>query len=156
MTLYLNLTLDELTARLHDAQTGEIFGEIKAGHQSMSALFFARLPLDALALERAIEWTEDRIQEARLIIPDGTQLSTLDPDVQALKQLANIEGSGAALHVDAVEQLFSRLVLQAFGQSPSTQEVSDSARVFATVVLLRETLHHLGFEKIHTGPAAQV
>lgn len=155
MTLYLNLTLTELTARINDAQTGEILGEIKAGHKSVRELFFTRIPLDALALERAIEWIEDRIQEARLTLPEGSQLSTSDPDIQVLKQLANIEESGAALHVDAVEQMFSRLVLQAFGQSPTTQNVSDSTRVFATVVLMREILHHLRFERIYIKQAAK-
>jgi hypothetical protein len=50
--------------------------------------------------------------------------------------------------VKAVEQVFSRLVLQAYGQSPHQQDVPDSVNVVATVVLLREILHHLGFRQI--------
>ena len=46
------------------------------------------------------------------------------------------------------EQLFSRLVLQAFGQLPHQQDLPDSPRVFATVVFLRELLQHLGFAHI--------
>lgn len=154
MTHHFNLRLDGRTARLEDAQTGALFGEIMAGHLSMGELHFSRLPLSPLALERAIEWTEDRIQAAGLKIPAGAQLSTQDPDVHQLAQLAGMQDVPAELHVDAVEQLFSRLVLQAHGQSPTTQDVSDSARVFATVVLLREMLHHLRFEKIRVAPAA--
>ena len=65
-----------------------------------------------------------------------------------LAQAAGMDGAQSLLHVDAVEQLFSRLVLQAFGQSPHQQDLPDSPRVFATVVFLRELLQHLGFAHI--------
>lgn len=148
MTQTLRLSLDGRAALLHDAQTGELFGRIEAGHQAMTELHFKRQPLDAGALERAIEWTEDRIQQARLQIAPGTRLSTREADVRTLAQAANLQGPAPALHVGAVEQLFSRLVLQAFGQSPHQQDLPDSTQVFATVVLLREMLHHLRFEQI--------
>jgi hypothetical protein len=44
--------------------------------------------------------------------------------------------------------VFSRLVLQAFGQAAPQQALPDIARTFATVVLLRELMHHLGFDHI--------
>jgi len=154
MTPTLRLSLDGQAAMLHDAQTGALVGRIEAGHQLMGTLHFQRRPLDAGALERAIEWTEDRIQQARLQIAPGTRLRTAEADVRQLAELANLQGPAPALQVDAVEQLFSRLVLQAFGQSPHQQELPERTRVFATVVLLREMLHHLRFAQIEIEAAA--
>lgn len=152
MTQTLRLSLDGRAALLHDAQTGALFGRIEAGHQAMTELHFRRQPLDAGALERAIEWTEDRIQQARLQIAPGTRLRTREADVHRLAREAGLQELAPTLHVDAVEQLFSRLVLQAFGQSPHRQDLPESTRVFATVVLLRELLHHLRFVEIQLEP----
>jgi hypothetical protein len=154
MTMNIQLSLDGRSALLHDAQTGTLLGQIAAGHQSMTEQHFQRRPLDALALERAIEWTEDRIQQAGLHIPAGSRLFTQDAQVRLLAQAAGLQEAVPVLHVSAVEQLFSRLVLQAFGQSPHQQELPDDPQVFSTVVLLREMLHHLRFEHITVGPAS--
>ena len=53
------------------------------------------------------------------------------------------------LHVEAVEATFSRLVMQAFGQAPQQEALPTSARFFATVVFIRELMHHLHFPQIH-------
>lgn len=150
----LTLSLGPRAAQLHDAQTGALVGQIEAGHQAMAEQYFRRQPLDAGSLERAIEWTEDRIQQARLHLPPGSQLSSAEADVRLLAELAGLNGEAQALHVDAVEQLFSRLVLQAFGQSPHQEDLPERTRVFATVVLLREMLHHLRFGQIDLRLAA--
>jgi hypothetical protein len=52
------------------------------------------------------------------------------------------------LHVDAVEQTFSRLVLQAMGQSPGQEALPSNAQFFSTIVFLRELMHHLHFPHI--------
>jgi hypothetical protein len=149
MTHLVQLSLGPQVAQLHDALTGGLIGHIEAGYQLMTAQHFRRHPLDPGALERAIEWTEDRIQMARLSLPAGSRLSTRDADVRQLAQIAGVDAGTPELHRDAVEQVFSRLVLQAFGQAAQQETLPDSTRVFATVVLLREMLHHLGFEAIH-------
>jgi hypothetical protein len=65
-----------------------------------------------------------------------------------LAAIAGLDQTTPTLHVDAVENVFSRLVLQAFGQAAPQQALPDIARTFATVVLLRELMHHLGFDHI--------
>jgi hypothetical protein len=153
MTSQVQLTLGPEYAELHNAQTGSLIGRINAGYQFMTDQHFKRNPLDAGALERAIEWTEDRIQMARLAIPAGANLITQDSDVRWLAQIAGLQGAQPLLYRDAVEQVFSRLVLQAFGQAAQQQNLPDNPRVFATVVLLREMLHHLRFEHIQINQA---
>jgi hypothetical protein len=108
-----------------------------------------------MALERAIEWTEDRIQLGRIAVPKGAILCTQEDDVRMLAAIAGLDQTTPTLHVDAVENVFSRLVLQAFGQAAPQQALPDIARTFATVVLLRELMHHLGFDHIQVNTKPQ-
>jgi hypothetical protein len=144
----LELILTPTGVLLHDARTGVPIGSIRASQQLMAESHFSQRPLDPASLERAIEWTEDRIQQARLQIPEGARLCTRAQEVQILARIAGIDHGAGVLHRDAVEQVFSRLVQQAHGQLPHRQEIPDSVKVLATVVLLREILHHLGFRQI--------
>ena len=144
MTQAYGLTVGPTWAEWHDAHSGTLIGRVDAGYRVMSARHFQRLPLDAGALERAIEWTEDAIERARLKLSAASGVSLRGDHLPWLMQAAGLSGDAALLHVDAVEQLFSRLVLQAFGQLPPQQRLPDSPDVFATVVLLREVMHHLG------------
>jgi hypothetical protein len=148
MSTTLRLTLGPQAAQLHDVQTGALVARIEAGYEAMRSRHFGRARLDAGALERAIEWTEDQIQAAHAAVPAGARLCTSESDVRLIARAAGLSADAPLLHVDAVEQTFSRLVLQAFGQSPHQEDLPDEPRVFATVVLLREMLHHLRFGQI--------
>jgi hypothetical protein len=76
-------------------------------------------------------------------------LFTNEADLQTLASVAGVsEGAQRALHVDAVEQTFSRLVMQAMGQAPHQEALPDSARFFVSVVFVRELMHHLHFPQI--------
>jgi hypothetical protein len=100
-------------------------------------------------LERAIEWTEDRIQAAKIPVPEGAQLFTREADLHALVKASGVDANSPVLHVDAVEQTFSRLVMQSMGQAAPQDSLPDTARFFATVVFVRELMHHLHFPQIH-------
>lgn len=148
MTNPLLLTLSPFAAQFHDAQTGVQIGTVEAGPQAISDQHFGNGTLTPIALERAIEWTEDHIQAARLQVPAGAKLVTYAPEIRHLAELAGLQGTTLHLRIDAVEQLFSRLVLQAFGQSSLQDSLPYSPRVFASVVMLREMLHHLHFDGV--------
>ena len=71
---------------------------------------------------------------------------TNEADLQTLASVAGVsQGAQRVLHVDAVEQSFSRLVMQAMGQVPHQEALPDSARFFASVVFVRELMHQLHF-----------
>lgn len=148
MSTILRLTLGPEAAQLHDLQTGALVARIEAGYEAMRSRYFGQPRLDAAALERAVEWTEDQIQAAHAAIPPGARLCTSESDVHLIAKAAGLSADAPMLHVQAVEQIFSRLVLQAFGQSPHQEDLPDEPRVFATAVLLREMLHHLRFGQI--------
>jgi hypothetical protein len=128
---------------------GRALERMQIGHALMEPLFFKNSALHANGLERAIEWTEDRIQAARIEIPPNTQLFTGDADVWAMAQVSGVvQGKQPILHVDAVEQTFSRLVMQSMGQASPQEALPATARFFATVVFIRELMHHLHFPQI--------
>ncbi len=154
MGLSLCLVLSPLTAELQGCSAegiadGSVLGRMEIGHMAMEPLFFKNATLNAAGLERAIEWTEDRIQAARIQVPAGAQLFTRDADVWALAHASGVaQAERPVLHVDAVEQSFSRLVMQSMGQASPQEALPATASFFATVVFVRELMHHLHFPQI--------
>jgi hypothetical protein len=122
---------------------------IAFSHADMEARFFPQGQLRPLHLERAIEWVEDHIQAAHPAWPQGSKLFTKEADLQTLAIVSGVsEGAQRVLHVDAVEQSFGRLVMQAMGQIPYQEALPNSARFFASVVFVRELMHHLHFPQL--------
>ena len=152
--LWLQLTFEPEAAVLHSPDHPDMpLVRIAFSHADMEARFFPQGQLRHLHLERAIEWVEDHIQAAHPAWPEGAKLFTKEADLQTLASVAGVsegvsEGAQRVLHVDAVEQTFSRLVMQAMGQAPHQEALPDSARFFASVVFVRELMHHLHFPQI--------
>jgi len=95
------------------------------------------------AIERAIERVEDAIGHPRLAIA---------PILQArgegtLRRMAQAAGLGTdaevTLTAEAVEALFTRLARQASGRVPAADRLPGDAVFAATLVLVRELMHHL-------------
>ncbi len=147
----LRLTLGSHTAEFHGcSDRGEagdvVLARIEVGHEAMGELFFKGDTLNPGSLERAIEWTEDRIQAAQTHLPVGAPLFTSAADLQELARVSGVTaGARRELHVDAVEQTFSRLVMQSMGQSSPQELLPATARFYTTVVFVRELMHHLNF-----------
>ena len=148
--LWLQLTFESEAAVLHSpAHPNMPSVRIAFSHADMEKHFFPPGQLNPVLLERAIEWVEDSIQAAHPAWPKGAKLFTSEADLQTLASVAGVaQGEQRVLHVDAVEQSFSRLVMQAMGQIPHQEALPDSARFFASVVFVRELMHHLHFPQI--------
>lgn len=148
--LRLQLTFEPEAAVLHSPDHPHMPAlRIAFSHTDMETRFFPHGQLTPSLLERAIEWVEDHIQAAHPDWPKGAKLFTNEADLQTLASVAGVsEGAERVLHVDAVEQSFSRLVMQAMGQAPHQEALPDSARFFASVVFVRELMHHLHFPQI--------
>jgi hypothetical protein len=148
--LCLQLTFEPDAAVLHSTAHPDMPAlRIAFSHSDMEERFFPQGQLSPLHLERAIQWVEDHIQAAHIHWPKGAKLFTKEADLQSLASVSGVsEGAQRVLHVDAVEQSFSRLVMQAMGQIPHQEALPYSARVFASVVFVRELMHHLHFPQI--------
>ena len=142
----------EAEAVLLRTPTG-VAARIEAGGGGIAQRFFAQR-VDAAGLERAIEWIEDRIQVAHFQPPADARAFSHDAGLRELAQHSGVAaGASMALHLDAVERSFGRLVLQAHGQGAPQDGLPTSARFAAKLVLLRELMHHLHIPQIEVLPA---
>jgi len=111
--------------------------------------FFRHDPPAPAELEAAITAIEDEVARARSIVAAGSVLSSNDA---RLRELAHAAGLGAGEHVlrlEAVEQLYQRLAARSLGALPSADELLASPAGAATVLILRELMHHLGCAALH-------
>ena len=98
-------------------------------------------------LERAIDLVEDALTNSRLAHGERGELVTADP---VLLALPGLDGQGASLTRDEVESLFQRLASRALGMPASAAESLHGREVAAAIIILRECMHHLGFDRIRT------
>ncbi len=105
--------------------------------------FFRHDPPTAQEIERAIDVTEDAIM--RLGRPAGVRAPLLSTS-PALRPWAAL--SGATMTIEIVEQWFQRLALASLGQPAAMQGLPSGSEAAATLLLLREFLHHRGHASI--------
>jgi hypothetical protein len=106
-------------------------------------------PATSDELEAAISEIEDALMPAIRSLPERRLLVTSAPEVWEVVRGAGLSGSPEVnLDIATVEQLFNRLADVAFG-APAAQLGIPSNRAFAaTLLILREVLHHGGFDSI--------
>jgi phospholipase/carboxylesterase len=105
--------------------------------------FFRHDPPTAQEIERAIDVTEDAIM--RLGRPAGVRTPLLSTS-PALRPWAAL--SGAMMTIELVEQWFQRLASASLGQPAAMQGLPSGSEAAATLLLLREFLHHRGHASI--------
>jgi hypothetical protein len=106
-------------------------------------------PPTPVELEHGIDLIEDALGAARLAKADR---GTLVADDNAVRALPGLEAPGAPLPVDAVEALFQRLASRALGTPVADAELPPGREVAATLLVLRECMHHLGFGRLAVPP----
>ena len=105
----------------------------------------------AVELERAIDIVEDALMAAKPPpAPGDGHLTTSEP---ILRRLPGLEAVGATLSRDAVETLFQQLASFALGMpDPHGAKVAERETA-ASLLILRECMHHLGFDSVRIVPA---
>jgi hypothetical protein len=96
-------------------------------------------------LERAIDLVEDALTRSRLAFADRGELVTVDALLQALPGLG---APGSGLTRDSVEALFQRLASRALGTPVAATELPHGRDIAAALLILRECMHHLGFDRV--------
>ncbi len=105
-------------------------------------------------IENAIVAVEDAVANARTIIIGGTNLFTtqLFTSDEAIRKIALIsgvpEGSELILSRDAMERTFERLIAGTLGRPSSREGLPANVTSAATLLTLREFMHHLQFLSI--------
>jgi len=119
------------------------------GSQTIANEYLLHAPPLPAELENAIFAIEEQIATAHVTIPAGAQLYSPDLTVRRIAHFLRGAGEESlSLGTDVVERGFSRLVNAALARSTAQDGLPLNADFVATLVLLRELLHHLQFSSI--------
>lgn len=100
-------------------------------------------------LENAITAIEDALMPARVEIPAGSTLKSMDAGIREIAHAAGLPHQPKLkLHRDSVEQTFRRLADVANGRPASHDPLPPGAAFAARLLILREFMQHMGFEEI--------
>jgi hypothetical protein len=82
-------------------------------------------------------------------ITPGASLHSQDNDIRAIARLAGVaENEQMSLSLDAVERTFDRLALVINGRPAHFEGIPEGNDFAATLLILREFMHHLQFDEI--------
>lgn len=151
--------LDETPLRL---QADESMAEAILLPLDLSSLLsgtLKRFPPSTYALETAIAAIEDSLMPA---IPALRHypLELLQGEGRYLHELATVVGHGLSRHVlrlsiDELERVFNRVVDVAAGMPARSVQIPESLGFVATVLVLREVMHHAGYLQLEFSSTAQ-
>jgi exopolyphosphatase/pppGpp-phosphohydrolase len=133
------------------------------GSQKTAREFFRSTTPTPLELESAIAWVEDEVYSAhvrhRPWVPEGAVVtpSSTDPALHEIATLAGVaQGAVRVLPLEAMEHLFHRFAAVAQGRPAAHEGLPASPAFTATLVVLRELMHHMPFAAIVLTPTVVV
>jgi len=127
--------------------------KLAIGSRKTAVEYFQHDPPAPREIENAIVAVEDAVANARTIIPDGTNLFTLDENIRKIALISGVpDGSELILSRDAMERTFERLTAVSLGRPGSREGLPTNAKFAATLLILREFMHHLQFLSITVKP----
>ena len=92
---------------------------------------------------------EDEIITLVGMLPPASTLYSTDPGLRHIALLAGVAESAAMrLELDAMERVFSRLVAVIQGTPAAREGIPEDNEFAATLLILREFMHHLRFSSI--------
>ena len=114
-----------------------------------TAKYFKHNPPNEAEMENAIMLVEDELFRIRHSIVKGSTLSTTDVSVRTIARIAGVpDQPNLTLTRDLVEQTFNRLAAIVQGRPASLDSIPTSEEFSATLLILREFMHHLDFASI--------
>lgn len=122
---------------------------LDVGSRRTATDFFRHEPPTPGEMENAIMAVEDAVIGSRPMIPGISALLTTDP---AIREIALIAGAQdrpeVILGIDAMERTFERLAAITLGRPASQDTIPTTPTFAATLLILREFMHHLKFASI--------
>lgn len=118
------------------------------GSVRTSGEHFRHAPPAPGEIENAIMAVEDEVARGRDAVR-GSALFTLDPAIRHIALIAGVtEAPEMLLGLAAVEQTFDRLAGVALGRPAASEGLPADGAFAATLLILRELMHHLQFASI--------
>ncbi len=111
--------------------------------------FFKHNPPSPLELENAIMVVEDEVTRARGAALGRATLYSTDKLVGDMVRMVGCpDALVSTLTIEQVERLFNQLAARSEGRPASHADVPDDPGFAATLLILREFMHHLNFDRI--------
>lgn len=119
------------------------------GSQRTAREFFRHTPPSPLELENAIATVEDEVTRARELVNPQPRLYSCDAGIHAIAVLSGVaESDWMELSLDAMERSFDRLTSVSLGKPAAQMGLPADNGFAATLLILREFMHHLQFASI--------
>jgi exopolyphosphatase/pppGpp-phosphohydrolase len=127
------------------------------GLERTARTFFKHTPPLPLEIENAIQVVEDEVMAARAAALGQPLLFTSDATIVDMAHIAgnfasdndgNSAGVNLHMSLEQVEQLFNQLAARSQGRPASQTDIPDDLRFSAALLILREFMHHLQFQRI--------
>jgi len=122
---------------------GEVI--VAAGVDGLADVSFHHDPPTPAEMEQAIDVVEEALMATHLPHAERGELVTSDP---WLRGLPGLRDEGASLTRDDVEALFQQLASASLGNSGALRNLPAGGRAGAALLILRECMHHLGYESV--------
>jgi exopolyphosphatase/pppGpp-phosphohydrolase len=147
--------------QIGDEQTTVAFGtdeepealiELSIGSNRTAVDFFKHIPPTLEEMETAIMAVEDEVIRAGKLLTGHPTLFTRDASIRELALIAGVsDQSEMVLSLEAVEQTFDLLASLVLGRPASSAGIPTHPEFAATLLILREFMHHLKFDSICIG-----
>lgn len=145
----LHIGEEETTVAIGGGPAADVVCTLAIGSMRTSRDYFKQSPPGRLEFEIAIEPVEDEIIKAHGMLPSGSKLYSTDEGLRRIALLAGVpESDEMSLDLDAMERVFSRLAAVVQGKPAAHEGIPDDNAFAATLLILREFMHHLGFSSI--------
>lgn len=145
----LHIGADATTVAVGDGAAPAASRTLAIGAGRTARAYFRQSPPGRLEFEIAIEPVEDEITTVVGMLPPASTLYSTDPALRHIALLAGVPASAEMrLELDAMERVFSRLAAVIQGKPASQEGIPEDNAFAATLLILREFMHHLRFSSI--------
>lgn len=145
----LQIGAEQTSVYAGDDRDAEPLAVLAIGTDRTAREFFRHDPPTPGEMENAIQAIEDAIMAARLQAPAGATLRLEHPIVGRIADLDGTESNeNSSVGVDAVERVFGRLSSLVLGRPVAHDRIPADREFVATLTIVREFMHHLGFRSV--------
>ncbi len=145
-SIHLHIGAEQTTVSIDTHGAAAEVMVLDIGQSRTPAEFFKHSPPTEGEIEAAIMRVEDEVTRARTLVAGHTGLTTSD---LAIRDIARVAGlplqAEMLLTVEAVERLFDLLAAWSLGRPALRSGIPTDAAFAATLLILREFMHHLHF-----------
>lgn len=119
------------------------------GSRVTAATCFGHTPPTEAELEAAITLIEDAVMPTRSLLAADSALYTADAGIRQIAIACGLEAQPEMLlTLEELEHTFHRFAAIALGRPASQDDLPTDPAFAATLLILRECLQHLGFDRI--------